>query len=132
MTRQQIKYTKNFAYWYALHRQKENRRIEALKRNEIAPYGYFQDNFKPEPIEQNKGDTQIDKNNIKYYKLEITYKQANQLINEGATVINTILKIGSQYYLTEKNALTIPRFTFIKDIDNNYCLYTGNKFIKII
>ncbi len=131
-TRQINEYNANLLKWKIKHKEQEQRRIEALKRGEEAQYGYFKDRFKPEPEEQNKGDTKPKTEFIKHYKLELTYKQANEAIREGAQTINLILIIGRDYLLTDKNALLIPKFKFIKDINEALCLFTGTKFIKII
>lgn len=134
MTNKQInEYNANLLKWKLKHKEQEQRRIEALKRGENAQYGYFKDSFKPPPEEQNKGDddTTPNSNHLSYYKLELTYKQANEAIKEGAQTINLIVIIGRDYIQTNKNALLIPKFRIIKDINENFCLFTGNKFLRI-
>ena len=75
--------TPDFLYWKEQHRQREQRRIEALKRGEVAEYGYWKD--KPAQIVLNEplNDDVPAQEYINLYRLEVTRKQANDLIAEG-------------------------------------------------
>jgi len=122
----------SFYYWQNVHKQKEQRRINALKQGKLAPYGYYIDKVQAQPTvpEQPINDIPI-KQYLSQYKLEITYIQANQLISEGAETINLIIFDRGKYYLTYKNALKLPSNTFIRDINRTMTIFRKKHFIKL-
>lgn len=121
----------DFLYWKEQHRQREQRRIEALKRGEVAEYGYWKD--KPAQIVSNEplNDDVPAKEYINLYRLEVTRKQANDLIAEGAETINMVIRLINSYKLTYKNALKLPNNHFIRDINGRLCLFRNKYFYKI-
>lgn len=123
--------TPDFLYWKEQHRQREQRRIEALKRGEVAEYGYWKD--KPAQIVSNEplNDDVPAKEYINLYRLEVTRKQANDLIAEGAETINMVIRLINSYKLTYKNALKLPNNHFIRDINGRLCLFRNKYFYKI-
>ena len=123
--------TPDFIYWKEQHRQREQRRIEALKRGEVAEYGYWKD--KPAQIVSNEplNDDVPAKEYINLYRLEVTRKQANDLIAEGAETINMVIRLINSYKLTYKNALKLPNNHFIRDINGRLCLFRNKYFYKI-
>ena len=123
--------TPDFLYWKEQHRQREQRRIEALKRGEVAEYGYWKD--KPAQIVLNEplNDDVPAKEYINLYRLEVTRKQANELIAEGAETINMVIRLINSYKLTYKNALKLPNNHFIRDINGRLCLFRNKHFYKI-
>jgi hypothetical protein len=123
--------TPDFIYWKEQHRQREQRRIEALKRGEVAEYGYWKD--KPAQIVLNEplNDDVPAKEYINLYRLEVTRKQANDLIAEGAETINMVIRLINSYKLTYKNALKLPNNHFIRDINGRLCLFRNKYFYKI-
>ena len=123
--------TPDFLYWKEQHRQREQRRIEALKRGEVAEYGYWKD--KPAQIVLNEplNDDVPAQEYINLYRLEVTRKQANDLIAEGAETINMVIRLINSYKLTYKNALKLPNNHFIRDINGRLCLFRNKYFYKI-
>ena len=123
--------TPDFLYWKEQHRQREQRRIEALKRGEVAEYGYWKD--KPAKIVLNEplNDDVPAQEYINLYRLEVTRKQANDLIAEGAETINMVIRLIYGYKLTYKNALKLPNNHFIRDINGKLCLFRNKYFYKI-
>ena len=123
--------TPDFLYWKEQHRQREQRRIEALKRGEVAEYGYWKD--KPAQIVLNEplNDDVPAHEYLRLYRLEVTRKQANDLIAEGAETINMVIRLISSYKLTYKNALKLPNNHFIRDINGRLCLFRNKYFYKI-
>ena len=123
--------TPDFLYWKEQHRQREQRRIEALKRGEVAEYGYWKD--KPAQIVLNEplNDDVPAQEYINLYRLEVTRKQANDLIADGAETINMVIRLIHGYKLTYKNALKLPNNHFIRDINGKLCLFRNKYFYKI-
>jgi vancomycin resistance protein YoaR len=123
--------TPDFLYWKEQHRQREQRRIEALKRGEVAEYGYWKD--KPAQIVLNEplNDDVPAHEYLRLYRLEVTRKQANDLIAEGAETINMVIRLIYGYKLTYKNALKLPNNHFIRDINGRLCLFRNKYFYKI-
>ena len=123
--------TPDFLYWKEQHRLREQRRIEALKRGEVAEYGYWKD--KPAKIVSNEplNDDVPAQEYINLYRLEVTRKQANDLIAEGAETINMVIRLVNSYKLTYKNALKLPNNHFIRDINGRLCLFRNKYFYKI-
>ncbi len=122
----------SFYYWQDIHRQREQRRITALKQGNKAPYGYYIDKVQvQQPVNELPYNDVPLKQYLSQYRLEITYKQANQLILEGAETINLIIFDKGKYYLTYKNALKLPNNTFIKDINRTFTIFRNKHFIKL-
>lgn len=120
-----------FNYWRMVASQREERRLQALKRGERAPYGYWKDKgYIRQMVEPGVNDIPSSEF-IRKYRLEITFKQANALIADGAETINMVIKTNGKYYLTYKNALKLPQNTFIRDINSRWCFYRNNKFYKL-
>lgn len=122
----------DFLYWKQRHAEREQRRIRALVRGEPAGYGYWKDINRPafiqEPIYNDVPPIEF----LSDYRLEVTYKQANELINDGADRINMIVRDAGKWKLTYKNALKLPNNHLIRDINKRLCLFRNRKFYKII
>lgn len=121
-----------FEYFKQLHAEKERCRIESLSRGEIAIYGYYKNSYTPHFDFNEPLNDVPPADMIHLYKLEITYKQANELIKDGAMSINMVIKHNGKWVLTYANALKIPTNKFIRDINGRWCLFRKGKFYKII
>lgn len=123
--------TPTYLYWSQHHARKEAQRIEALKRGEVAEYGYWKN--KPAQIASNEplNDDVPAKEYIDLYRLEITRNQANEAIKEGAHTINMVIRLINSFKLTYKNALKLPNNHFIRDINGKLCLFRNRYFYKI-
>lgn len=123
----------SYPFWQQVHREREIRRVNALKLGKTAIYGYWKDDTKVvKPVIESDLNDIPPVDMINNYKLEITYKQANELIKEGAETINLIVRISRTWHLTYKNALKLPNNTFIRDINSRWCLFRNQKFYKIL
>lgn len=121
-----------YSYFMQLHLEREKHRLEALKRGEVAIYGYYKNVYVP-PVWNNDPLNDIPPADmLKSYKLEITYKQANELIKEGAIAINMVIKHNGKWSLTYANALKLPENHFIRDINGRWCIFRKGKFMRII
>ena len=121
---------------YAINQQRhiarEHRRIAELRKGNKAPYGYFIDKgYTPVIIESDIDDTP-DLQYLRDYKLELTYEQAVSELKANTSRINMVVRVGSIYMLTPKNALKLPENTFIRDITGKWLLWRKKRFIKLI
>ena len=116
----------SYLYWKAAHANKERKRLQAMARGEPAQYGYFKDRTPP-PISEPMLNDEPCMEYILEYRLDCTYKEANQAIFDKETPVNLIID-GS---VTYANALKLPRWTWIRDINGRWCLFNG-LFYKII
>jgi hypothetical protein len=121
-----------FSYFKQLHAERERHRLEALKRGEKAIYGYYKNVYVPHVWINDPLNDVPPADILNSYKLEITCKQANELIKDGATSINMIIKHNGKWSLTYANALKLPANHFIRDINGRWCLFRKGKFYKII
>ena len=119
----------NYVYNKQKHAEKEERRKQALQRGEFAPYGYWKETARinPLPFEPEFDDTPVQEY-LKDYHLEISRSQANELITQGADRINLVIKLINSYRLTNKNALKLPNNHFIRDITGRWCLFRNRHF----
>ena len=127
-------YTPAYNYWLQVERAKEVRRWNDLKQGKPAKKGYWKDNNN-KPVQTDAPDTFNDippREYLNDYRLEVTHRQANQLIKEGAERINMIVNTLNGWKLTYKNALKLPNWHFIKDINGRWCLFKNRYFYKII
>lgn len=121
-----------FSYFKQLHAERENMRLEALKHGEIAIYGYYKNAYVPHAFINEPTNDEPPNGMLHLYKLEITYKQANELIKDGALTINMVIKHNGKWSLTYANALKLPDNHFIRDINGRWCLFRKGKFMRII
>jgi len=97
-----------------------------------AIYGYYKDARTAEIVPDPEVNDIPAPEFLSDYRLEITYKEANQAISEGAETIYLIVKHNGRYVLTYKNALKIPDKHLISDINGRLCLFWNKWFYKII
>ena len=122
-----------FPYYQQRHKELEQMRVEALKRGERATYGYWKPPYAmPLPVVEPTIDDTPPTKYLGDYKLEITYKEANNLIRDGCETINLVCYDLGKWYLTYKNALKLPNLTFIRDINNRWCLFWRRKFYRLL
>jgi len=74
----------DFLYWKQRHVEREQRRVKAIANGDPANYAYWIEKnppiFVPEPDQDDTPPIEF----LNSYRLEINYKDANQLIAEGA------------------------------------------------
>ena len=121
----------DFLYWKEQHRQKEQRRINALIRGEVAQYGYWADKAPQIALNEPEINDVPDREYLNLYRLEVTRQQANDLIREGAETVNMMIRLINTFRLTYKNALKLPNNHFIRDINGRLCLFRNKYFYKI-
>jgi len=130
-------YSAQYSYWKQKHAEREMQRIAALARGEPAIYGYWQGAkqcAKPIPAaDQNINSIPLPGYQ---YRLEITYKQANESIAEDGrnAIINLVYydTITGKFWQTPKQAKHINNGKFIRDIDGRLCLKWKWKYYLII
>lgn len=131
-------YTPEYMYWSDYNDRKERLRIEALKRGEFAPYGYWKPTkpVKKRHIKEDIYDDVPHKDFVNFYRLEITCEQANESIAEHPdAAINLVIFdrwVNNRWILTYKNALKLPNNHFIRDINGRMCLFRNKHFYLIL
>ena len=129
-------YSAQYLYWRQWHKTKEQRRLAALARGEPAIYGYWQgakQYAKLIPADQNINTVPLPGYQ---YRLEITYKQANQAIKEDGkdALINLVYydTITGKFWQTPKQAKHIKNGKLIRDINGRLVLKWKWKYYLII
>ena len=117
-----------YFYWKQAHATRERQRLAAMARGEPAKYGYFKPKQRTAPpVTESPMNDEPDMFFIRFYRLDCTYKQANEAIRNNESPVNLVID-GSETYA---NALKLPRFTLIRDIKNRWCIY-NKLFYKLI
>ena len=130
-------YSAQYLYWRQWHKTKEQRRLAALARGEPAIYGYWQaakqQCAKPIPEDYNINTFPVPGYQ---YRLEITYKQANQaILEDGKYALINLMYYDTQtgkFWQTPKQAKHLPNGKFIRDINGRLCLKWRFKYYLII
>lgn len=129
-------YSAQYLHWRQWQKTKEQRRIAALARGGPAVYGYFECAKQcAKPIQSDQNINTVPFPGYQY-RLEITYKQANQSIEEDGqnALINLVYydcRTG-KYWQTPKQAKHINNGKFIRDINGRLVLKWKYKYYLII
>lgn len=129
-------YSAQYLYWRQWHKTKEQRRIAALARGEHAPYGYWKDTKQcAKPIAEDPNINTVPFPGYQY-RLEITYKQANQaILEDGKDALINLFYYDTQtgkFWQTPKQAKHLPNGKFIRDINGRLVLKWRFKYYLII
>lgn len=128
-------YSAQYSFWKQKHAKKEMQRLAALARGDPAIYGYWRGAKQcAKPI------TAENINTVPFpgyqYQLEITYKQANQAINEEGkdALINLVYydSITGKFWQTPKQAKHLKNGKLIRDIDGRLLIKWRWKYYLII
>jgi hypothetical protein len=125
------KMTTTLQYWICKHSEFEHMRLAALKRGEEAMYGYWKPKGAKFTTEITESNNTIPVKPYWQYKLDCTYKQANEAIRLKESPVGLFVKFEGVWHNTYKNALKLPSMVFIRDINNRICFFNGKKFIRL-
>lgn len=111
--------------------ERERQRLSALKRGEYSHHGYFKPKRIRQYVEHEVNET-ADLSPPGTWLLDCTRQQANEAIKLNESPVGLIFELDGVYYQTHKNALILPEFTVIRDIQKQKCIFFRNKFYKWI
>jgi len=129
-------YSAQYSFWKQRHAEREMQRIAALARGEPAIYGYFECATQyAKPIHEDQNINTVPFHGYQY-RLEITYKQANQAILEDGkdALINLVYydTITGKFWQTPKQAKHLPNGKLIRDINGRLVLKWRFNYYLII
>lgn len=129
-------YSAQYSFWKQKHAEREMQRLAALERGEPAVYGYFECAKQcAKPIQSDQNINTMPFPGYKY-RLEITYKQANQAITEDGkdALINLVYydSITGKFWQTPKQAKHLKNGKLIRDINGRLVLKWRFKYYLII
>lgn len=130
-------YSAQYSFWKQKHAEREMQRLAALARGEPAPYGYWR-GAKQQCAKPIADDPNINTVPIPgyQYRLEITYKQANQaLLEDGKDALINLKYYDTQtgkFWQTPKQAKHLKNGKLIRDINGRLCLKWKYKYYLIL